>query len=1602
MPGYADVEDPVALLNRPPDTSDGPRVEDAIQEAGFEVQAVNWVWQLVVGEDLVTSIIEPITGDFEKISQQAGEWRNVKDALQAIRDNLNSGLQELRPAWQGQAADGFHNLIGNTWTLGIEADAQAANLVGLALQKVADGSRAACDQALNLIKMLVDKLIEAAALLPIPVVGWGRAVKLVYDGIQIYNAITALVEGVQAIVEGAQQTIEGVQQAGTALSQIKDVQNLNDALNTANEVGQGVATTAGGVNSVRDGLTETGGATVDLAQAGASARDVATGPDQPGATTPANTGAPSSGDQASATDPAGAPSAGAAREQANTGTPTTGNGTSPTSNGAPADAGGRSPRSNPSGRTSAPNPGTNGQTGPASTATPATGAPSPGTPSQAGTTTPADTGAPTAPNPGQASATTPTDTANPGTAAPGQTSTPTGPDGAPAGDNGSGTADQGSARDQAGNIRENNDEPRENARPTAERPACADPIDVATGHMMLTQTDVDLPGMLPLVVTRTHVSSYRSGRWFGPTWASTVDQRLEVDDRGVCFAGDDGVLLEYPVPGESAGALPLDGPRWPLGRTPDGGYTVTRPERGQTLHFLPSRGPVLPIAAVSDRNGHRIDFDYDVFGTITGIRDDSGRRIAVETGGGVITALRLASAGPDVDLMRYGYEGGNLTEVTNASGAPLRFDYDRSGRVTRWVDRNGQWYSYGFDGSGRCVRAEGADGVLDYTFDYDRDDLVTVATNSLGHTTSYQLNEALQIVRETNPLGHTSAFEWDRYDRLLSRTDPLGRTTRFTYDDLGNLTSVTHPDSSQARAEYNELGLAVTSVDADGAVWRREYDDRGNPLAVVDPLGSTTTYRCDERGHLTAVVDPLGHVTRVETDAAGLPVRVTDPLGAVTSYTRDAFGWVVAVTDPVGGVTRFGRTVEGRLAWRTLPDGATERWHRDGEGNIVEHVDALGQVTRSEIVHFDLPGTETGPDGARLRFSYDTELRLTAVTNAAGLTWRYDYDPAGNLVRETDFNGHPRHYAHDAAGQLVRRVNGAGQTVHYTRDLRGNVVEQRYGEAVTTYWRDAVGRITHAANADAEVVFERDPLGRVVAETCNGRTVASSYDAAGSRVRRRTPSGAESTWVYDANGRPAGLRTAGQTIRFHYDAAGREVERQLGAGAELRQTWDANHQLSVQAITAAAGPAARQPALLQRRSYRYRPDGQLTTIVDQLAGLRTFDLDPVGRPTRVEGNGWTEQYAYDAIGNITHAAGPTGSPARGEREHTGTLLTRAGAVHYRYDGAGRVVLRQRKRLSAKAENWHYTWDADDRMVGVTTPDGQRWRYRYDPLGRRIAKQRMAADGATVLAQVDFVWDGTVLAEQRHRATADRRPAVTVWDWQPGGFRPVSQTHRGPVRDAPREWVDEQFYAIVTDLVGTPTEMLDAGGNLAWRAHTTLWGEGLAGPSGTAHTPLRFPGQYHDEETGLNYNYHRYYDPEASRYQAGDPLGLEGGLNPHAYVVNPLSWLDPLGLTPCRGAAFNEAKQDLGIPRTQHPDAVNQVPMTDRNGRTVMGENGPIMTREYVFTRSDGGTVIIQDHSAGRQFNEGGVGDQGPHFNVRPPENTRTGHVPGTREHYPFE
>ncbi|GAA1962340.1 RHS repeat-associated core domain-containing protein [Amycolatopsis minnesotensis] len=1056
-----------------------------------------------------------------------------------------------------------------------------------------------------------------------------------------------------------------------------------------------------------------------------------------------------------------------------------------------------------------------------------------------------------------------------------------GPDGPDAGvdgpgHHGDGTSSSSSPKDGGPNRP---DDPNAANTPEKARTTCNDPVDVATGEVIAGQTDITLDGVLPLVLRRTHVSSYRAGRGFGRSWASTVDQRLELDAQGIVFVAEDGMLLCYPEPSHSGAVVPASGPRWPLSRT-ETGYRITRRDLGHELLF-DGEGTEFALSAIADRNGNRITFERDQDGLALAVWHSGGHRIEFEHAGSRVTGLLLRNFhGDDIQLARFGYNtAGDLTEVVNSSGRAMRFEYDAEGRIVTWTDRNGEWYRYFYDDRGRCIANQGSGGALNGTFSYDTDARVTRFTDALGNTTTYRLTATGRVAEETDPLGNRVVHERDEADRLVATTDPLGRTTRFVYDDDGNVVLRTGPDGAETRAEYDEHGDPLVVVEPDGGTWRRTYDEHGNLLEVADPAGATTRYAYRADGALTQVTDSLGHTRRVETDSTGLPLVITDPLGASMRIRRDQFGRIVEAVDSAGGVSRFAWTVEGRLLSRTRPGGGTERWRYDGEGNVVEQVDALGQVTRSELTHFDLPAVRTTPDGARSAYRYDANLRLLAITDEHERAWTFGYDAAGRLTSETDVHGRTQRYAYDAAGQLVERVNAAGDVTTYEYDAAGNRVRVSAPDTTAEFEYDVMGRTRWARNEDADVRFERDALGRVLTESIDGHAVVSAYDTEGRRVRRRTPTGSESRWDYDANGNHVGLRTAGRSMSFRFDQAGREVERLLDAGTMFAQSWDANHRLVSQTVSAVEGtPERAGTKLLQHREYRYRADGRPTEVSDRLRGITRFDLDPAGR-------------VLGTAGETAEIAPPP--PALSDDDGTG--LRTSGPVRYLRDQQGRIVVRQRAKLSGKPDVWRYSWNSEDRLVGVETPDGARWRYRYDPFGRRTRKERLGADGA-VLEAVRFCWDGAELAEQI-RSTGE----ATTWNWAPDSFRPLTQVSRA-AGTSDQDWVDAEFFSIVTDLIGTPTELVDVHGEIAWRQDVTVWGRALNRLTARTSTPLRFPGQYHDDETGLHYNHQRYYDPEIAQYASADPLGAAAGADPYAYAPNPVSGSDPLGLALCEEGA----------------------------------------------------------------------------------------------------
>ena len=107
------------------------------------------------------------------------------------------------------------------------------------------------------------------------------------------------------------------------------------------------------------------------------------------------------------------------------------------------------------------------------------------------------------------------------------------------------------------------------------------------------------------------------------------------------------------------------------------------------------------------------------------------------------------------------------------------------------------------------------------------------------------------------------------------------------------------------------------------------------------------------------------------------------------------------------------------------------------------------------------------------------------------------------------------------------------------------------------------------------------------------------------------------------------------------------------------------------------------------------------------------------------------------------------------------------------------------------------------------------------------------------------------------------------------------------------------YSYQNDRLGTPellTTRINNQETVVWEAWYEPFGEAHVHPSSSVVNNVRLPGQYYDAETGLHYNYHRYYDPRTGRYLTSDPIGQAGGVNLYPYsFCNPIKYIDEKGL-----------------------------------------------------------------------------------------------------------
>ena len=211
---------------------------------------------------------------------------------------------------------------------------------------------------------------------------------------------------------------------------------------------------------------------------------------------------------------------------------------------------------------------------------------------------------------------------------------------------------------------------------------------------------------------------------------------------------------------------------------------------------------------------------------------------------------------------------------------------------------------------------------------------------------------------------------------------------------------------------------------------------------------------------------------------------------------------------------------------------------------------------------------------------------------------------------------------------------------------------------------------------------------------------------------------------------------------------------------------------------------------------------------------------------------------------------------------------------------------------------------------------ETWSYTYDALGRRIGKGRLKNEevSGSLENQTRFVWDGSHLLQEIH---PDGRYTYIYTD--PDSYEPLAQIRDWTTEDGEKRQQTHYFHC---DQIGIPREMTDKDGNLLWFGNYTGWGrlKEETKVTDSAYQPFRLQNQYCDEETGLHYNFFRYYEPECGRFINQDPIGLMGGSNFYQFAPNTQTWFDLFGLS-ATGAVLSGLGVDLTI--VEPTDAVPQ-------------------------------------------------------------------------------
>ncbi|WP_149015564.1 RHS repeat domain-containing protein, partial [Escherichia coli] len=724
-------------------------------------------------------------------------------------------------------------------------------------------------------------------------------------------------------------------------------------------------------------------------------------------------------------------------------------------------------------------------------------------------------------------------------------------------------------------------------------------------------------------------------------------------------------------------------------------------------------------------------------------------------------------------------------------------------------------------------------------------------------------------------------YGWTPRGELAAVYDRSNTQVRsFTYDDKyrGRMVAHRHTGRPEICYRYDSDGRVTEQLNPAGLSYTYQYEkDR---ITITDSLNRREVLHTQGEGGLKRVVKKEhadGSVTQSQFDAVGRLRAQTDAAGRTTEYSPDVVtGLITRITTPDGRASAFYYNHHSQLTSATGPDGLEIRREYDEWGRLIQETAPDGDITRYRYdnPHSDLPCATEDATGSRKTMTWSRYGQLLSFTDCSGYVTRYDHDRFGQVTAVHREEGLSQYRAYDSRGQLIA-----------VKDTQGHETRYEY---------NAAGDLTTVIAPDgSRNGTQYDAWGKAICTTQGGLTRSMEYDAAGRVIRLTSENGSHTTFRYDVLDRliqETGFD--GRTQRYHHDLTGKLI-RSEDEGLVTHWHYDEADRLTHRTVN---GETAERWQYDERgwltdishisEGHRYDRHGRLTEKTDLIPEgvIRTDDER-------------THRYHYDSQHRLVHYT---------RTQYAEPLVE----SRYLYDPLGRRVAKRvwrRERdltgwmsLSRKPQVTWYGWDGDR----LTTIQNDRTRIQtiYQP------------GSFTPLIRVETATGE--LAKTQRRSLAD---ALQQSGGEDGGsvvFPPVlvqmldrleSEILADRVSEESRRWLascgltvaqmQSQMDPVYTparkihlyhcDHRGLPLALISTEGTTAWYAEYDEWGNLLNEENPHQLQQLiRLPGQQYDEESGLYYNRHRYYDPLQGRYITQDPIGLKGGWNFYQYPLNP--------------------------------------------------------------------------------------------------------------------